>query len=190
MPLNAVRTRNIGPADVEEAFQCANQECGSLFIGHYAAVPGRGEYYVFERATPMVPHAPPIKEEVASVSPTFVEIYSQALAAEGFGLTQLTGIGLRKALEFLIKDFAVNQHPTERDSILTKTLATCINEYLTDPNLQATARRAAWLGNDETHYLRKWEEKDISDLRVLIRLTMNWVDTVILTARYIADMPS
>ena len=30
------------------------------------------------------------------------------------------------------------------------------------------SQRAAWIGNDETHYVRKWEEKDIEDLKILI----------------------
>lgn len=41
------------------------------------------------------------------VSPQFVEIYNQAKAAESFQLDQITGLGLRKALEFLIKDLEV-----------------------------------------------------------------------------------
>lgn len=30
--------------------------------------------------------------------------------------------------------------------------------------------RAAWLGNDETHYVRKWPEKDVKDLKSLNRI--------------------
>lgn len=48
--------------------------------------------------------------------------------------------------------------------------------------------RAVWLGNDETHYVRKWEEKDVNDLKLLVRLTVNWIDNVLLTKKYIADM--
>ncbi|HKW51946.1 MAG TPA: hypothetical protein VJQ53_09455, partial [Candidatus Eisenbacteria bacterium] len=32
----------------------------------------------------------------------------QAMAAEGASLDQLVGMGLRKALEFLVKDFAIS----------------------------------------------------------------------------------
>jgi hypothetical protein len=49
------------------------------------------------------------------VSPTFVEIYNQSLAAEAMRLSQLTGIGLRKALEFLVallhEDFSTQLVP-------------------------------------------------------------------------------
>ena len=49
--------------------------------------------------------------------------------------------------------------------------------------------RAAWLGNDEVHYVRKWQDKDIEDLKRLIRLTEAWVLHSLLTDDYLADMP-
>jgi hypothetical protein len=51
------------------------------------------------------------------------------------------------------------------------------------------AARAAWLGNDETHYGRKWEGKDLTDLKKLISLTLNWIQAEELTQDVIADMP-
>ena len=44
-------------------------------------------------------------------------------------------------------------------------LGTVIADYLDEPNIRDSAERAAWLGNDETHYLRRWEEQDIQDLK-------------------------
>ena len=40
----------------------------------------------------------------------FVETYSQAIFAEENSLNQLIGIGIRKSLEFLIKDFLISQN--------------------------------------------------------------------------------
>ena len=102
----------------------------------------------------------------------------------------MTGIGLRKALEFLVKDFAVAEHPMDRETILKKPLATCIRDYIGDANVREIATRAAWLGNDETHYLRKWEDRDVSDLKVLIRLTVNGIDNILLARKYITEMPA
>lgn len=42
-----------------------------------------------------------------------------------------------------------------------------------------------WLGNDETHYVRKWEASDISDLKMLIDLTAHWMTSELLTERYL-----
>jgi hypothetical protein len=52
------------------------------------------------------------------------------------------------------------------------------------------AQRAVWLGNDETHYERRWEDKDIDDLKRLITLTVNWIHNDLLTEAVIADMPA
>jgi hypothetical protein len=51
------------------------------------------------------------------------------------------------------------------------------------------ARRAAWLGNDETHYSRKWEDKDLHDLKKVLELTMDWISMEELTKSVIAEMP-
>ena len=51
------------------------------------------------------------------------------------------------------------------------------------------AKRAAWLGNDETHYLRKWEGKDLDELKRLIELTIRWIEMVELSDGYIEEMP-
>jgi hypothetical protein len=51
------------------------------------------------------------------------------------------------------------------------------------------AKRAAWLGNDETHYVRKWEDHDLEDLKSLIKVTGNWIEMEAITKKYIGDMP-
>lgn len=140
------------------------------------------------KAAPVAPKTADFSEEISNLSPTFVAIYNQALAADSESLDHLVGIGLRKALEFLIKDFAVDQNPDKEESIRKMTLANCIKTYANDPNIQSCATRAAWLGNDETHYTRKWIDKDINDLRLLIRLTVNWIENVLLTAKYSQEM--
>jgi hypothetical protein len=120
----------------------------------------------------------------------FVSIYNQSLAAEAKELDQLVGIGMRKALEFLIKDYAVSENQGKGDEIRKITLANCIAQYVTDPNVKECAKRATWLGNDETHYTRKWESKDVTDLKLLVKLTVNWIDNAVMTKNYIADMSS
>jgi len=53
---------------------------------------------------------------------------------------------------------------------------------------QSVAKRATWLGNDETHYLRKWESKDINDLKTLLQLTINSIENQLLAKAYESDM--
>ncbi len=100
----------------------------------------------------------------------------------------MVGIGLRKALEFLIKDYAGSLNPADDAAIKASTLAQCITRYITDVNVKACAERAAWLGNDETHYIRKWDSKDVKDLRTLVHLVVNWIDNSLLTKKYLEGM--
>lgn len=178
--------------DIEEAMQCTSAACGGIFVAIYkfTSTQGPQPYYQFERSIPQVPVKPDVSDPLLTLSPNFLDTYTQALAAEALDLPQLTGIGLRKALEFLVKDFATNQTPAEKDKILRTPLGTCIDRHIADPAVQRVARRATWLGNDETHYVRKWEGKDIQDLKVLIRLTMNGVENVLLAQQYERDMPN
>jgi hypothetical protein len=65
-----------------------------------------------------------------------------------------------------------------------------IDKYVTDPNVKICAVRATWLGNDETHYVHRWEAKDVTDLKNLVKLTVNWIESVLLTEQYRVEMPS
>jgi hypothetical protein len=64
----------------------------------------------------------------------------------------------------------------------------CIENYVPDGKLKERARRATWLGNDESHYERVWTDHDIEDLKVLIKLTQNLIDDELTAAHYIAGM--
>lgn len=172
-------------------FRCTHQKCQELFIGNYKFLnktEGGRLAYGLQFVAPVKAQSTAFPYTVASTSPTFVTIFNQAVAAESAGLDQLVGIGLRKALEFLIKDYAVLERPEKTEEIRATQLAACINNYVSDPNVKECAKRAAWLGNDETHYTRKWEAKDVNDLKLLVKLTVNWIDNALLTKKYIAEM--
>ena len=50
------------------------------------------------------------------------------------------------------------------------------------------AKRAVWLGNDETHYVRVWADKDVNNLKHLIDLTIRWIENEIETERVLQEM--
>lgn len=171
-------------------FQCTRSECNETFFGYYNAKAETqgGLFYDFEKIAPKNPPKANFPDSVTQVSPDFIEIYDQAIAAESADLDEIAGIGLRKAIEFLIKDFLIHEKPNDAESIKVKYLGNCIKEDIDDANVKVCAARATWLGNDETHYVRKWLDKDIHDLKTLIRLTVNWIDNVLLTQGYLRDM--
>lgn len=172
---------------VEVPFRCPRRECGSVFVARYFCNPNVGRFELKQ----LVPKSPPraaIDETVRKISPSFVKIFEQALAAEASGLDQIAGVGFRKALEFLIKDYCISKDKTKEDQIKKTALGNCIKTLVTDPNIKACAERATWIGNDETHYVRSWSDHDITDLKRLIKLTENWITNEILTAEYMATM--
>lgn len=129
------------------------------------------------------PHTPPTTnwgDIINDVSPTFVEIYHQAEIAESQNLDQIAGVGYRKSLEFLVKDYLISQveDPKRISEIKAKFLGKCINEDIDNPQLKTVAARAAWLGNDQTHYEQRFSDRDISDLKRMIRLSVHWISLI------------
>lgn len=131
------------------------------------------------------------KDTIERISPSFGLIYNQAKSAEDMGLDEICGIGYRKSLEFLIKDYAKSKYPEnneEHEKIEKKPLKQCIDTYIDHQQIKSCATGAVYLGNDETHYIRKWENKDITHLKQLIELTIAWIDMVELTNEITRDM--
>jgi hypothetical protein len=181
--------------ELEIVFRCPRATCQRLFIARYRAglTEGRhtsGGLFSLAKVLPRVPRTPNLPPTIRTISPGFVLIYTEAGAAEADDLKQIAGVGYRKALEFLIKDYCVHTRPSSEEEIKQSFLGTCINNFVDDPRVKECARRAAWLGNDETHYLRRWADKDMNDLKLLIELTIAWIQSAELTKQYLADMPA
>lgn len=147
-------------------FRCPFEDCLKYFVIEYI----NDDY---DASMVDYTYRPPIKvklpEYIEKVSPVFVEIYSQATVAESEALNQIAGIGYRKAAEFLIKDYAISKNKDDEEKIKAILLGQVIAEYLNDfPKIQALAKSVAWIGNDETHYVRRHDDKDIQDLKKFI----------------------
>jgi len=177
------------------AYQCPKHKCRKLFIATYepksivhAAMQLGSTEFVLTALAPRRFQKEEFADEVTDVSAAFVDIYNQAKAAEEFGLVDIAGPGYGKALEFLIKDFLIRERPTEAAAIKRDLLGSVSKNRVDDANIRATAERAAWLRNDETHYERKWQDKDLADLKRLVTLTANWIHSTLLTRKITSDM--
>jgi hypothetical protein len=190
-----LRWRREEAPKLEIVFRCPRAECGRLFIARYEPSTEQGSggrtlgLFVLSELVPRTPKPPGIPDEVKALSQGFVEIYTEAAAAESFGLREVAGVGFRKALEFLIKDYCIHVRPNSQNEITKEnSLGECIKKFVDDPKVKECARRATWLGNDETHYSRRWLDKDITDLKILIQLTVTWIHSSELTKRYLSEM--
>lgn len=177
---------------LDVAYKCTRHGCSRLFIGIYIRTASQGDKMVhdfkFQKSVPLTFKEPDIQQEVKDISPSFEIIFSQSSSAESCGLDEIAGVGYRKALEFLIKDYCIYKDVEKEEEIKKAHLGVVIDRFVDDANLKACAKRAVWLGNDETHYVRKWEDKDINDLKILIKLSCGWVSNNILTEKYLNEM--
>lgn len=180
---------------LELLFRCPNSNCNEVFLGYYKQTNkeegGNGKYSLVMTG-PKVFEAKKFSETIKSISSSFTRIYNQTAEAEEKSLFDICGPGYRKALEFLIKDYVIVRATTveDKEAVKNEFLGKCIQDRINDTRIKEVARRAAWLGNDETHYVRTWEEKDLQDLKNLIDLTVHWIEAEALTEKLLNDMPS
>jgi len=172
----------------EVFFYCPDGQCCQTFIGYYQ-YSSTGIYQYIGKTSSGNLTSKKFNDSIIEVSPDFNIIYNEAFVAEQQNLTEICGVGYRKALEFLIKDYAILKNTTEKEKILKMRLANCIKEYVNDERVKSVSKRAVWLGNDETHYVRKWETKNLQDLKKLIDLTVHWIEMEKLTESFESEMP-
>jgi len=167
--------------------------CDSCFIGEYDI----GEDFddddetFFKKIFPSSSKITTFSQLLSSLSPKFVEIYNQAEIAENAGLTEICGLGYRKALEFLIKDFSIQQFPESEGNIKNAQLSKCIDEYIDSKRIKTLAKASAWIGNDETHYTRKHEDYGILHLKAFIGAATHFItsELSVLEAETLLETP-
>ena len=155
-------------------FRCSFEDCLKYFVIEYI----HDSYKIGSMVD--YSYRPPINvklpDNIEKVSPVFCEIYSQATVAESEKLDQIAGVGYRKAAEFLIKDYVISKNPDDEETIKKIMLGKVISDYLSDfPKLQVLAKSVAWIGNDETHYVRRHDNKDLQDLKRFILASAQFI---------------
>ena len=182
------------------AWQCSNNGCKKIFLALYKKT--STEKFEFERFLNGRPKGPawpkPIRDlkngkTINSESPEdskFIKTYLQSLEADMHGLDELAGMGFRKAIEYLVKDWAIQNNPTDKDKIIEDLwLGQVIKEYY-DGDLKDILERATWLGNDQSHYNQLFEEYDVDVLKELIDLIMVELDRQFKMEHYIKNIQS
>jgi hypothetical protein len=172
-------------------WKCTFRDCGKQFIAVYQVVgQGKAKFAGFLDGSPVGPYWP---ETIKNLKSKFIETYNQALKAEYAGLDEIAGMGFRKAIEYLVKDYLIQRDITLSGKIEDKMLASVISENFNLPqeaDLKDLLQRATWLGNDMTHYLRYHENFDINDLKELIQLVMDEIHSIEQKRHYIANIQS
>ena len=166
------------------AWTCSNQICQKVFLALYKRINNQFVFTRFLNGLPKGPDWPkPIAElkdgnpkEASQPGQTkFIKTYLQSLEAENNGLDEIAGMGYRKAIEYLVKDWAIKTKPEEKVEIEKLWLGQVITNYY-DGDLKEILARATWLGNDQAHYNKLFEDYNISILKELIELIMVELD--------------
>lgn len=168
---------------------CPDKLCLRSFVGEYNQLGSNNLYVYANKVTKGNIIRKEFAKTICDISPSFIEIYNQSFYAEQEQLFEICGVGYRKALEFLIKDYSILKNPDKKRIIEVTPLTKCIADYITDSKIISVAKRAVWLGNDETHYVRKWEGKNLEDLKLLIEVSLHWIEMEQLTEKFSDDMP-
>lgn len=161
-------------------FECP--ACNKGFITHYNYTNERKikndiGYNMLKLVNPYpkVPELHQFDENIKELSSNFCEIFNQAYVAEQMNLNEIAGIGYRKALEFLIKDYCIDKNKEEEEKRKKEPLSQVITNYILSDKIKNLAKASIWIGNDETHYVRKYEDKDIKDLKRFISATVAYI---------------
>lgn len=176
------------PSQLEVVFNCNSEKCNSFFITYYKK--DFSHKWVENTSEPNRYNEIEFDQEIKDTSQKFIDIYNQAMRAKSLGLNEIAGIGLRKSLEFLVKDYTIQFLKEDEETIKKMQLGNVIDKKIDDIDVKEMAKRATWIGNDETHYNRTWEDKDIEDLIILIDICVSSMYKHIKAQNYLDTMPA
>lgn len=172
-------------------WRCPHRECGSMFVSVFEILGnGQGNFRGFLDGSPIGPHWP---DSIKKLDSRFMTTYIQSLQAEYHGLNEISGMGYRKAIEYLVKDYLINNDENLKGKIEDAMLSKVIVDNFKDSreiDLKDLLQRATWLGNDMTHYLKYHKNFDINDLKALIKLVMDEIHSIEQKRHYITAIQS
>lgn len=160
---------------------CLCKRCRNVFLSRFKAPdePFSSLVLTFHDPVFSVPYKnkpQKFSEAIRVLSPGFVETYAQAETAEAQQLNAICGSGYRKALEYLVKDYLCVNDPDNEELIRSEFLSKSIKR-ISDPRIKTLAERSAWIGNDETHYVRKHDELNFADMKKFIKAIMYYIES-------------
>lgn len=164
--------------------------CHSLFITEHKMKFVRNEdtyipdYYVEESHSvyPITAYELNVSDEIQRVSQSFKNIYNQALLAKQYGLGDIYGMALRKALECLVKDFALFNNPDKEDEIAKKSLANCIKDYIESSKINTLCTSCRLIGNNETHWHNENTAEDVVFMEKVLNAILHFIEQEVIVS--------
>lgn len=159
-------------------FYC--KKCKSFFHANFTRVSKSYEWFTND-IYPKKTNDTKYSQIISFLSPNFINCFNQAEQAETEGLNELAGIGYRKSIEYLIKDFASKLNPDKEteiksDNKLSNVIANRIPDKAEFCDIKEMAKSSWALGCDFVHYDKKYIDYDIGDLKQCIDLTVTAIE--------------
>lgn len=149
--------------------------CNKAFDEHQNIFKDSNNYYAKRKKYPPTPRSNfEFPWQIEKISPRFIEIFCQSDIAERRSLDELAGMGYRKSLEILLKDYLTLKKPDLKESIPKMTVQKAIG-LIEIPQLKSLFLAGFKIGNDETHYYKKYEEWDIDNLKDFIKSAQTYI---------------
>jgi hypothetical protein len=177
-------------------WECTNSNCLKVFVALYKLGESDFEFFRYLNGLPKGPDWPKpildlksgdVDEQSEPIQSKFIKTYLQSLVAENSGLDEIAGMGYRKSIEYLVKDWAIQSKPEDIEIIKSKWLGQNITDYFTG-DLKDILERATWLGNDQSHYNKLFDDYNLEDLKELIGLIMVELDRQFKMNHYIQNI--
>jgi hypothetical protein len=157
---------------IDVAFHCTN--CHHMFIGKY--MKDNNEKYKLVDTWPKTLQS--VNFEIKDISPTFVRLYEESICAYDSDLKQLSGIGFKKALETLLKDYLIRNDSDNRETIKDYSLLECLKVFNLNNEIDMAAIEKC--SQKQSNYEVNFEDKDILRIKTLINTISNSIRNKIL----------
>ncbi|EGP4894191.1 DUF4145 domain-containing protein [Enterococcus faecium] len=145
------------------------------FDEHQNIFKDSNNYYARRKKYPPTPRSNfEFPWQIEKISPRFIEIFCQSDIAERRSLDELAGMGYRKSLEILLKDYLALKKPDLKESIPKMKVQKAIG-FIEIPQLKSLFLAGFKIGNDETHYYKKYEDWDIDNLKDFINSAQTYI---------------
>lgn len=163
-----------GNSTVAITYLC--RACNRAFITRYLLLGYPGNTFIktsFIESLPVCYKGKEFSPRINDLCQSFSTIYNQSSHAEQLGLTEICGLGYRKAIEHLVKAYHHRIYPDLK--LPSKTpLGTYINQ-IDDDNIKSLAFAAKEIGNGEAHVVQE-TDYDIDDMKEFIEGLVYFVD--------------
>lgn len=155
-------------------YKCAVPGCSKYFFVVYIAkrTQNAAGWYTAEPVFHYPEYcANPEITDLSNIAPNAMKIYAQAMIAKAHGLDELVGMGIRKAMDYLLYEFGSMFFPENKEfnENHKTTLNQRINKFIDNTLIKDLAEACTWLGNDFTHPIRRHVLPDTDLLEELMK---------------------